>query len=373
MNFSSTLRPLFSPISSLCLVLIPLLFVSSSVSVIAQGTTILSPTPQETMTTTYTVSSPAPPGEPVIDEKTTDAELENILKTFYQKAETAVLNNDRVESDYWMARYIGLTSAFHTRTKRNPIDLTPLYKKRVDLCHPARFISPLYCKGFLDFYFFGTNQLWFANQTRINKDRMVAISANKDSNSPYYARLFAYPSLSTWALINLKGEVTDYVVPMGSRTPAPYLSTGKINEKGELVDFPPLPLDVSGGDIHFVWPIEFHDLGGAHMVWVRYNIGKADGFVQCLQIFKIVDHQQPILVKTFIGDYAGIARRLPDGTVQVGSGDTDKKAGLLLYEITRLQTWEYKNGEFVKKDEVKVPNILWSDGWKHYYFDNLGN
>jgi hypothetical protein len=159
---------------------------------------------------------------------------------------------------------------------------------------------------------------------------------------------------------------------MGSRSPAPYLSTGKINEKDEMVDFPPLPLDVSEGDIHYVWPIEFHDLGGEPMVWVRYNIGKADGFVQCLQIFKIVDHQPPVLVKTFVGGYEGIARRLPDGRVQVGRGATEKNNSLLLLELTRLQTWVYKKGEFVKTDEEDVSNVLWSDVWKHYYFDNVG-
>jgi len=131
-------------------------------------------------------------------------------------------------------------------------------------------------------------------------------------------------------------------------------------------------MDVAEHHIQHVWPLEFHDLNGdgRDELWVRYNEAWADGFSQSLAIYKIKENGLE-LVKKFEGEAEGIARRLPDGRIEVGTGFTDKEAtGHMGYDKHRLEIMEYKDGKFVKVSERDVPHILWSKGWEKYYFNS---
>jgi|GEM_PF-6102342 len=87
-----------------------------------------------------------------------DLKLEGQLTTIYQKAEKAIQENKIQESDFWLARYKGLT-AFNKETKRNYTDLYPLFKERKDLV-PTAFLSGKYSDDFINFFIMGPCELW---------------------------------------------------------------------------------------------------------------------------------------------------------------------------------------------------------------------
>lgn len=96
-----------------------------------------------------------------------------------------------------------------------------------------------------------------------------------------------------------------------------------------------------------------------------------DGFSQRLDIYQIKDDKELILLKRFEGNAEGIARRLKNGFIEVGEGFTNKEAtGHQYYDQRHIQTFEYRNGDFIKISEKDVPHILWNTDWTKYYFED---
>ena len=104
---------------------------------------------------------------------------------------------------------------------------------------------------------------------------------------------------------------------------------------------------------------------GIPEIWLRYNKAWGTGFSQELLIYKITNNSLK-LFKKFEGVAEGIARRLDDGKVEVAKGFGN--TGHMVYEQPYFETWEYKDGNFEKVSEKYVPNMLWTDKWKEYYF-----
>lgn len=132
-------------------------------------------------------------------------------------------------------------------------------------------------------------------------------------------------------------------------------------------------IDTDKHFLHYIWPIEFHDLNGdkAPEIWIRYIMAWADGFSQRLDIYQIKDDKELILLKRFEGNAEGIARRLKNGFIEVGEGFTNKEAtGHQYYDQRHIQTFEYRNGDFIKISEKDVPHILWNTDWTKYYFED---
>ena len=290
--------------------------------------------------------------------------LDNQLAQIYKNAEDATVNGDIKQSDFWMARYMGLT-AVEEKTKKGYPDLIPLFKKREDL-KPTAFISGKYDDSFMEFYLRGMCVMWGASEDGVDKDkREFVIQSYSDDH--YYVEITASPRLENWSIIKEPAVVS--IIPLGVN---PVIHSGRLDKGKAVKHFKEMPFNVGESFIHYVWTPEMHDLDGDGVleVWIRYIKAWADGFSQELAIYKIKDDSELVLIKQFSGEAEGIARRLNGNKVEVGTGFTNKNVGHLGFDQTHLETWEYKNGQFVKTVEKNVPHILWTKAWDTYYFNS---
>lgn len=291
--------------------------------------------------------------------------LEKQLGVIYRNAEQAIKGGDIPVSDFWLARYMGLT-AFNKETQHDMSDLFPLLDSRKDLKATA-FISGRYHRDFIDFFFYAPQGLWGVADDGINEKKREFI-VRSDSGEGHFAELVMVPRLEKWICIKEKKNSVA-VVPLGNR---PFISAGKLKNDAPETFFTEIPLAVDDFNVQYAWPIEFHDLDGDGIpeIWVRYNLAWADGFSQELAIYKIKEGKELVLQKKFSGQAEGIARRLEGNKVEVGHGFTNKDAtGHLGYDQTHLEVWEYRKNDFLKTSERDVPHILWTPEWQKYYFD----
>jgi len=291
--------------------------------------------------------------------------IEEKLAAIYEKAEQAIEQDNKEEADFWMARYMGLTS-FNLETERNFSDLYPLFEKREDLLKSAAFISGKYTDSFIEFFLMVTHQFWGIPEEGIKEDlHQFAVRANSDGK--YFAQVVISPFLESRTVIKDKNSLA--VIPLGSLANPPFLVSGKLENNEPVKRFPAFVLDTEQHFLHYVWPIEFHDLDKDNIpeIWIRYNAAWADGFSQMLDIYKIEDDEKLVLFKKFEGKSEGIARRLSDGTIEVGEGFGT--GAHLDFDQFRITTWQYKEGIFEKTDEKVIPHILLSEEWENYYFE----
>jgi len=292
-----------------------------------------------------------------------DTPLEKQLAQIYKNAEGATAKGDIAQSDFWLARYMGLT-ATDENTNRGYPDLISLFKKREDL-KPTAFISGKYDDGFMEFYLRGVCAMWSAPDDGVDKEkREFVIQSYSDDH--YFIEITASPRLENWSIIKEPAVVS--VIPLGAN---PIIHAGKLDKGKAIKHFKEKSLNVGESFIHYVWQPEMHDLDGDGVpeIWIRYIKAWADGFSQELAIYKIKDDIDLVLLKQFSGEAEGIARRLDGNKVEVGTGFTDKNVGHLGFDQTRLEIWDYKDGKFTKTSERVVPHILWSKDWEGYYFD----
>jgi len=293
-----------------------------------------------------------------------NATLDNQLTQIYKNAEDATVKGDIKQSDFWMARYMGLAVG-NDNTKKGYPDLIPLFKKREDL-KPTAFISGKYDDGFMEFYLRGVCAMWSAPDDGVDKEkREFVIQSYSDDH--YYVEITASPRLENWSIIKEPAVVS--VIPLGVN---PIIHAGKLDKGKAVMHFKEKSLNVGESFIHYVWEPEMHDLDGDGIpeIWIRYIKAWADGFSQELEIYKIKNDDDLVLVKQFSGEAEGIARRLDGNKVEVGTGFSNKNVGHLGFDQTHLETWEYKDGKFVKTSEKDVPHILWAKTWETYYFNS---
>jgi hypothetical protein len=285
----------------------------------------------------------------------------------FKNAKDATARGDIKRSDFWIARYWGLSWVTENLgppevhvTKEGYNNLIPLFRQRKDLL-PIAFMSGRYDDSFIDFFRFGTCVFWGAPDKAIKGENFIIRYFLDDK---YSAIIHATPRLEAWSI--LKEPPFTAIIPFGVN---PVITLGKI-DNGHLQLFKDAPLYTEDNPIHFVWPIEMHDLDedGVPELWVRYTIALADGFSQELKIYKIKDNEL-VLMKQFSGQAEGIVRRLDGNKVEVGTGfSSNRNNGAHMdFDRTHLETWEYRDGKFVKIAAKNVPHILRSKAWEKYY------
>lgn len=293
--------------------------------------------------------------------------LDEKLAVIYQNAEKAIEENDIDKSDFWMARYMGLTS-FNEETEKNYTDLYPLFKKREDLLKPTAFISGKYSEDFIDFFLRGMNDFWgIPDEGVIEEDREFAVRAT--SNDTYFVQLVISPRLETWYILKEGNPIS--VIPLISFEKPPFIVSGILKDGEPEKYFDRVIINTDKHFLHYIWPVEFHDLDNDKVpeIWLRYNKAWADGFSQVLDIYKIENNEKLVLLKRFEGLAEGFARRLPEGKIEVGEGFTDKDTtGHMGYDQHRREVYSFKDGEFIKESEENIPHILWGNEWEKYYF-----
>lgn len=291
-----------------------------------------------------------------------DVPLEVKLGEIYKSAEDATAKGDIAQSDFWIARYMGVTAVDEKTTKGYP-DLIPLFEKREDL-KPTAFISGKYADSFIEFFAHGTFEMWGVPEKGVSETkREVFVRSYHDDK--YFVQVTASPRLENWSI--LKDQAIVAIIPLGGN---PMIRAGQLENGKPIKFFKKMPFDVGDSFIHYLWQPEMYDLDGdgTPEIWIRYIKAWADGFSQKLAIYKIKDDSELVLLKQFSGEAEGIARRLDGNKVEVGTGFSEKSVGHFGFDQTRLELWEYKGDKFTKTSEKKVPHVLWEKDWEKYYF-----
>jgi len=293
-----------------------------------------------------------------------ESDIDKQLSEIYKKAEQAIEEGNMEEADFWLARYMGLTT-FNEDTERNYFDLLPLFEKREDL-KPTSFISGKYSDDFLDFFTLGMHDFWSIPDEGIREEDLE-FAVRADSDGDYFVQIIISPRLECWSI--LKENIKLAVIPLISLMKPAFIVSGKLKDGKPITHFPRVEINSDKHFLHYIWPVGFHDLDNDNIpeVWIRYNRTWASGFSQVLDIYKIEKNEKLVLLKRFEGLAEGIARRLGDGRIEVAKGFGD--TGHMGYDQHHFEIWEYKEGEFIKISERNVPHILWTDEWEKYYFD----
>lgn len=288
---------------------------------------------------------------------------DSYYEDLYNKTEEAIKQGNEQESDFYLARYMGL-SFLDQDSEKNFTDVYPLLKEH-KVSKPTSFISGKYSKDFLEWFMFSSYVQWGRDDDEDIDPETHSMGLRSGGNEEYIVTIIAKPFLEGWSVIKSKDIRTAILALAGDARITLMKHNSGVPEK--LYD----EIILGGSDnlIQTIWSIDFYDLDGDDVdeVWVRYNAAMASGFMQVLAIYKIED-KGLVLFKEFKGEAEGIARRLEDGKIEVGYSYSNESQGHLGYEKHHLEVWEYKDKGFMKISEKEVDHILWTDEWQRYYF-----
>jgi len=293
---------------------------------------------------------------------------EETYKQLYNNAKQAIETEDEAKKDFYLARYMGLTF-LDKETERNLTDLYPLLKNH-RVSKPTSIISGRYSNDFIDWFAFSSIAMWGRDDDEDIDVETQSFGIVSNANDEYFATVIASPYVEGWFIVK-NDETKTLIMTLMDSERKPSLTLGRHKNSVPLKLFEEKEIDTGGHPIQYIWPIEFHDLDndGIPEIWLRYNATWATGFSQMLDIYKIKDNENVILLKRFEGHAEGIARRLDNNRIEIAYGFTNKEAtGHMGYDKHHFEIWEYKDGEFVKASERDEAHILWSNKWQKYYF-----
>lgn len=284
----------------------------------------------------------------------------------YQHIESFFEKNDKKEMDFWMARYLGM-STVDAGTQKSPKDLDPLIKKRALL--PVSFLSSDYDPEFIDWFVKSSYANWGVKDARV-REKSGVYEIRAVIYKDYFLTIAATPEIQSWFL---SGDTSSpLVLALSSLSSKPFIYSGKLVNQDPMLSFPGVNLDVGKRQLLYCWIPEFYDLDGDGIpeVWIRYNVTALNGFSQILAIYKIQDDNQLVLFKEFKQDNEGVARRLDQNRVQIGHGFGSKpNLSHMSYDQYHLEILEFSDGSFHKVTEENRTHILRNKEWKKYYLD----
>lgn len=274
-------------------------------------------------------------------------------------AEKALDRSDRKKADFYIARWMGLCRKEAAACDETA--LAPLLKKRN--LGPRAFLPGEWDPGFLDWFEKGIRARWGVAEDRVRAGARSFEIAQATYDQRFFVTVVAYPELELWHVLE-KGIVSrPLLLPMGSYRDRPTLFFGKLL-KGSSVQSRPFFLDTKKRSLHYVWKPEFVDADGDGTVelWLRFNLAWGNGFLQVLDVYRIRDEKDLVLIRRFEA-VNGYARRAPDGTVEVVQ--TPRFAA----QNQESQTWVYKEGAFLQTGSEQVPSVLSSPDWRSVYLE----
>ncbi|MDD4201886.1 MAG: hypothetical protein PHQ52_00275 [Candidatus Omnitrophica bacterium] len=287
-------------------------------------------------------------------------DVNELLGSLYKQAQTAIEKGDQGESDFFLARYLGLVTT--ENTTKNYTDLYPLFDTHKQL-NAFTVINGEFQKEFIDWFIFAGYSMW-AGQTIIQtKDGALEVTNNLNDN--FYVGVFGYPYLEKGSIVGGTSNSGEVVVMTLMRKP--FLVLGKIKEKENPLDnASDFPIEVRTV-IQYIWQPEFYDIDkdGEDEIFIRYNKSWATGFSQVLDIYKIKEDDL-ILWERFEGLAEGIAMRAGDKII-VGEGFSDTGNGHMGYEKTHIEEFEYKEDKWIRTKASDQPHILLNEEWKTFY------
>ena len=275
------------------------------------------------------------------------------------QAERAAERRDWKNADFAAARFLGLTS--------RPQDLEPFLKKR--RLEPKAFLSGELDKDFVDWFERALYARWGVAPERVRPKHRSFEIASTVWQGRYFVTVVAYPQLEAWYLMENGAATRRLLLALGSAADPPLVFFGEIFQGKPSFGATPLRLEVGRRALHYLWRPEFHDATGDGVpeLWLRYNLAWGNGFAQELAVYRIDGTGRLRLLRKFTGENEGVARRLPDGRIEVASGFSERiGAPRFEFDKHRVETWKYDEGDFSKIDETVVPHIYRSDSWKSY-------
>ena len=263
----------------------------------------------------------------------------------------------RKRTDFFLARYLGL-SAVENQGTHGLQDLEALLKKR--RLSPKAFIPGDWDKDFLEWFEKGPYARWGVPESRVREKARSFEIHNAVSGEKYFITFVAYPEMELWYLLENGLSTRRLVLVMGSASDRPTVFFGRTFKSKSSFQFSPLYVDTKKRSLHYVWKPEFFDLDkdGVPEVWLRYNIAWGNGYSQVLECYRIQNDSELSLLKRFQSGPGGVARRLPDGDVELGSD-----AG----EQTHFETWKYSDAIFKKIFEEDRPSVVRTPAWRDYF------
>lgn len=278
-----------------------------------------------------------------------------------KKAEEAIGRLDRKRADFYAARWMGLCER-EGRSACADAELEPFLKKR--LLAPKAFVSGEWDPGFTEWFEKGVRARWGVEPSRMRESARSFEIAHGAYQDRYFVTVVAYPELELWHVLKDGLVSKPMLLAMGSFRDRPTVFFGK-TMKGVSFQSRPMFLDTQKRSLHAVWKPEFFDLDqdGTPEVWLRFNLAWGNSFAQMLDIYRIHDDKELILVRRFAGGPDGHARRLSDGSVEV-AGSLRSSSG-----TQNVESWIFKDGAFHLSDKKEIPSLLRTPEWREIYLE----
>ncbi len=291
---------------------------------------------------------------------------DSYYESLQKRINDAVDDENKKKSDFLISRYIG-ASFMDSETKKGLADLQGIIRKRG--LSPFSFLSSEYDKEFIDWFVKSSYINWGVDEEHV-REKSGAYEIRSVTYGKYFLTVTATPELQAWYV---EGEdSTPLIVTAGSSRVKTLIYSGKIINGTPLIYFPLVDLDIGKRRLLYMWKPEFYDLNGDGIpeIWIRCNLTSSNGYIQMLAIYRIEEDNRLKLVKKFVGDYEGVARRMEDGTIQVGRGAASNATiPHMSFDQYRLESWKYEGGDFKKVSEELIPHILKTKAWKGYFLD----
>lgn len=281
----------------------------------------------------------------------------------YKKAEAALARRDAERADFYVARCLGLAAASPEAAERNAA-VERLYEKNPP--PPEAFISSSYDPAFLEWFENAMRPLWGAPEERV-RERYGSVEVRSVREGRFFAAVTAYPKIEAWFTADdARLGSTRLLLAVGSSEKGrrATLIAGKYVEGRRAVPFRPVEFNSRSHALQYVWEPFFDDADGDGKpeLWLRYNLTWGNGYRQFLDVYSI--GESLTLLRRFEGANEGLARRV-GANVETAAG-RGSKGGLSHFDhdVHRIETWEWRDGDFEKTAERDVPHLLRSGAWK---------
>lgn len=293
----------------------------------------------------------------------------SVFQRLLDSADKALTKGDKKAADFYMARYLGLGT--RTSLSDHGADrLTSLLKKRK--LSPKAFVPVEWDKDFIDWFEKGTYRRWGVEDPRVREKARTFEISNASYKDRFFVTIVASPELQLWHVVKNGIVERPLLIPMGSFPDKPALFFGKLFKGVSSAQFNVLYLETRKRALHYVWKPIFYDVDkdGLPEVWIRYNLAWGNGFLQVLDVYRIKNESELVLLKRFDAGEEGAARLLPDGEVLIATTDMGPMAHAPSQrDRHHVETWTFKEGSFQKVSEKDVPYLYIGGGWRDHFLE----
>lgn len=216
---------------------------------------------------------------------------------------------------------------------------------------PTSVLFPTYSEEFTNWFVTSPDKQWKFNWDGDKKFLSSYHELTNYTDEKYSVSVSAYPFIERWFVRN--SQWTDILLGDPNKKPRIDIKQGS-NYWIAYFDI--------GGPLHHVWKPKLYDLDNDKIseIWIRYNSTHADGFSQNLDIYKLQKDHTLMLVKGFSVREGVVGAEDGGGIVKVAENIYERGNKPLESTESKIETWEYKNGRFIKtNEEISPVSVFW--------------